>query len=49
MSKDISLPQPEFARNFSRHRLSWLDFAPFVLIVGLYLSPAVMYRLSPRS
>jgi branched-chain amino acid transport system permease protein len=36
MSKDISLPQPEFARNFSRHRLSWLDFAPFVLIVGLY-------------
>ena len=36
MSKDVSPPQPEFAANFSRHRLSWLDFAPFVLIAGLY-------------
>jgi branched-chain amino acid transport system permease protein len=36
MATDISPPQPEFARNFSRHHLSWLDAAPFVLIVGLY-------------
>jgi branched-chain amino acid transport system permease protein len=36
MSTDVSPQKPEFARNFSRHHLSWLDFAPFVLIVGLY-------------
>jgi branched-chain amino acid transport system permease protein len=36
MSTDISPPQPGFAKNFSRHNLSWLDFAPFVLIAGLY-------------
>jgi branched-chain amino acid transport system permease protein len=33
-----SLPQaPKFADNISRHRLSWLDIAPFVLIAALFL------------
>jgi branched-chain amino acid transport system permease protein len=36
MAMDSSPPQPKFARNFSRHHLSWLDVVPFVLIAGLY-------------
>jgi branched-chain amino acid transport system permease protein len=36
MSKDSAQPQREFAKNFSRHRLSWLDVVPFLLIAGLF-------------
>jgi branched-chain amino acid transport system permease protein len=36
MSKDGSSQQPGFAVNFARHRPSWLDVMPFVLIAGLF-------------
>jgi branched-chain amino acid transport system permease protein len=36
MSKDSPPQQRDFAANFSRHRLSWLDGLPFVLIAGLF-------------
>lgn len=29
-------PHPDFSANFARHRLTWLDVVPFVLIIGLY-------------
>ena len=33
---NASQPSLKFAESFSRHDLSWLDFAPFILIAGLY-------------
>jgi branched-chain amino acid transport system permease protein len=36
MSKGGSSQQPDFAVNFARHRPSWLDVMPFILIAGLF-------------